>query len=66
MFIGLFMLVPVLALSGSLASKKLVKSTSGTFPTHGWLFVSLLIAIILLVGALTFFPAFVLAHRSIY
>ncbi len=58
MFIGrFFMLVPVLALAGSLAAKKLVPASSGTFPTHSWLFISLLIGVILLVGALTFFPA---------
>ncbi len=58
MFIGRFlMLVPVLALAGSLAQKKSIPAGSGTFPTHGGLFISLLIAVILLVGALTFFPA---------
>jgi len=58
MFIGrFFMLVPVLALAGSLAAKKFIPTSSGTFPTHSWLFVSLLIGVILLVGALTFFPA---------
>lgn len=58
MFIGRFlMLVPVLALAGSLAEKKRIPISSGTFPTCGWLFISLLIGVILLVGALTFFPA---------
>ena len=61
MFIGrFFMIVPVLALAGSLAQKKFVPATSGTFPTHGWLFVCLLVSVILIVGALTFFPALTL------
>ena len=61
MFIGRFlMIVPVLAMAGSLAKKKFVPSTSGTFPTHGLLFVGLLIAVIIIVGALTFFPALTL------
>jgi K+-transporting ATPase ATPase A chain len=58
MFVGRFlMLVPVLALAGSLANKKFVPASTGTFPTHGGLFIALLIAVIVLVGALTFFPA---------
>jgi K+-transporting ATPase ATPase A chain len=58
MFIGrFFMLVPILALAGSLANKKSIPASSGTFPTHGGLFICLLIAVILIVGALTFFPA---------
>lgn len=61
MFIGRFiMIVPVLAMAGSLAEKKYVPATSGTFPTHSWLFVILLISVILIVGALTFFPALTL------
>lgn len=57
MFIGRFvMMVPVLAMAGSLAGKKNVPSTSGTFPTYSWQFVVLLVAVILIVGALTFFP----------
>ena len=61
MFIGRFlMIVPVLAMAGSLAEKKFVPASLGTFPTHGWLFVALLISIILIVGALTFFPALTL------
>jgi K+-transporting ATPase ATPase A chain len=51
------MIVPVLAIAGSLAAKKKIPMTSGTFPTHGPLFVTLLIATILIVGALTFLPA---------
>jgi len=58
MMIGrFFMIVPVLALAGSLVNKKIIPASSGTFPTSGWLFVSLLIGVIALVGALTFFPA---------
>jgi potassium-transporting ATPase potassium-binding subunit len=61
MLIGRFlMIVPVLALAGSLASKKFIPPSSGTFPTHGLLFVALLLSVILIVGALTFFPALTL------
>jgi len=55
-----FMSIPVLALAGALAAKKYIPPTSGTFPTHGSLFVILLINVILIVGALTFFPALTL------
>jgi len=47
----------MLAAAGSLAAKKRVAETSGTFPTHGPLFVGLLVGVIVIVGALTFFPA---------
>jgi K+-transporting ATPase ATPase A chain len=58
MGIGRFLfLLPLLAVAGSLAAKKRVPATSGTFPTHGALFVGLLVGTILIVGALTFFPA---------
>ena len=58
MLIGRFaFLIPLLAVGGSLASKKRLAITSGTLPTNGPLFVGLLIGTILLVGALTFFPA---------
>ena len=61
MLIGRFLfLLPLLAAAGSLAAKKRVATTSGTFPTHGALFVGLLIGTILIVGALTFFPALAL------
>lgn len=61
MLIGRFLfLIPLLAAAGSLARKKKIPATSGTFPTHGPLFVSLLVATVLLVGALTFFPALAL------
>ncbi|MBV8215004.1 MAG: potassium-transporting ATPase subunit KdpA [Verrucomicrobia bacterium] len=58
MLIGRFgMIIPVMALAGSLARKKLVATGAGTFPVSGPIFVILLIGTILLVGALTFFPA---------
>jgi K+-transporting ATPase ATPase A chain len=58
MLIGRFLfLIPLLAAAGSLAIKKKVPTTSGTFPTHGPLFVGLLVGTVLIVGALTFFPA---------
>jgi potassium-transporting ATPase potassium-binding subunit len=61
MLIGRFiMIVPVLALAGTLAQKKSIPATSGTFPTYGWHFVVLLLSVILIVGALTFFPALTL------
>ncbi len=52
-----FMVVPVLAIAGSLARKKHVPESAGTFPVTTPLFTSLLIGVILIVGALTFFPA---------
>jgi K+-transporting ATPase ATPase A chain len=55
-----WLMVPVLAIAGSLAAKKLVPATSGTLPTHTPLFVGLLIGTVLLVGALTFVPALAL------
>jgi K+-transporting ATPase ATPase A chain len=59
--IGRFMfLIPLLAVAGSLAAKRKIPSTSGTFPTHGPLFVGLLIGTVIIVGALTFFPALAL------
>lgn len=50
-------IIPALAIAGSLAGKKLIPVTSGTLPTHGGLFVVLLIGTIVIVGALTYFPA---------
>jgi potassium-transporting ATPase potassium-binding subunit len=59
--VGRFMfLIPLLAAAGSLAVKKKIPSTAGTFPTHGPLFVGLLVGTVLIVGALTFFPAIAL------
>ena len=61
MFIGRYwLIVPILAIAGSLAAKKVVPATAGTLPTHGPLFVSLLAGTVVLVGALTFFPALAL------
>jgi K+-transporting ATPase ATPase A chain len=61
MFIGRFwMIVPAMAIAGSLAAKKTVAVSSGTFPTTGGLFVGLLVGVILIVGGLTFFPALAL------
>ncbi len=61
MFVGrFFFIVPVLGIAGSLAAKKLVPPTSGTFPTTGPLFVGLLLGVIVIVGGLTFFPALAL------
>jgi K+-transporting ATPase ATPase A chain len=61
MLIGRFlMIVPMLAIAGSLAGKHTVPPSSGTFPTTGLLFVLLLVGIVLIVGGLTFFPALAL------
>ena len=58
MLIGRFlMIVPMLAVAGNLAQKKLVPPSPGTFPVHTPLFTLLLVGVILIVGALTFFPA---------
>jgi potassium-transporting ATPase potassium-binding subunit len=58
MLIGRFLfLLPLLAASGSLAAKKAVPATAGTLPTHGGLFVGLLVGTVVIVGALTYFPA---------
>jgi K+-transporting ATPase ATPase A chain len=61
MFLGRFwVIIPVLAIAGSLAKKKQVPAGLGTLPTHTPLFVALLIGVILIVGALTFMPAWAL------
>ena len=52
-----FFIIPALAVAGSLAAKKKIPETSGTLPTDGALFVGLLVGTIIIVGALTFFPA---------
>jgi K+-transporting ATPase ATPase A chain len=58
MLFGRFLfIIPALAAAGSLASKKTVPTSAGTLPTHGPLFVGLLVATVIVVGALTFFPA---------
>ena len=57
MFVGRFaIIIPVLAIAGSLAGKKTSPPSSGTFPTNGSVFTILLVSIVLIVGALTFFP----------
>ncbi|MDC3958370.1 potassium-transporting ATPase subunit KdpA [Polyangium jinanense] len=71
MLIGRYgIIVPVLAIAGSLARKKLVPASAGTLPTHTPLFVLLLVGTILLVGALTFVPALALGpiveHLSLF
>jgi K+-transporting ATPase ATPase A chain len=64
------MMIPALALAGSLAGKKSVPVSAGTFPTTGGLFVALLVGVILIVAALTFFPADALGpiveHLALY
>jgi K+-transporting ATPase ATPase A chain len=61
MLFGRFMFIlPLLAVAGSLAAKKKVPVSSGTLPTHGPLFVGLLVATVIVIGALTFFPALAL------
>jgi K+-transporting ATPase ATPase A chain len=58
MLVGRFlMIVPMLAVAGSLARKKLIPPSPGTFPVHTPLFTVLLVGVVLIVGALTFFPA---------
>jgi len=52
-----FMIIPIMAIAGSLARKKTVPTSAGTFPVTGGLFSGLLVSTILIVGALTFFPA---------
>jgi K+-transporting ATPase ATPase A chain len=59
MLIGRFlMIVPILALAGTMARKRTVPASVGTFPTTGPLFAGLLVGVILIVGALTYFPAY--------
>ncbi len=61
MFIGRFlMIVPMLAIAGSLAAKKIVPTSAGTFPTDGGLFVGLVVGVILITGGLTFLPSLAL------
>jgi K+-transporting ATPase ATPase A chain len=55
-----FVIVPMMAVAGSLVTKKIVPASAGTFPTHGGLFIGLLVGVILIVGGLTFFPALAL------
>jgi potassium-transporting ATPase potassium-binding subunit len=61
MFVGrFFMIVPAMAIAGSLAGKKSIPPSVGTFPTTGGLFVGLVVGVILIIGGLTFFPALAL------
>jgi K+-transporting ATPase ATPase A chain len=61
MFFGRFgIIIPVLAIAGSLGAKKHIPSGAGTLPTHSVLFIAMLVSIIVLVGALTFLPALAL------
>jgi K+-transporting ATPase ATPase A chain len=61
MLVGRFiMIIPAMAIAGSLANKKIVPPSAGTFPTTGGLFIGLLVGVILIVGGLTFFPALAL------
>jgi potassium-transporting ATPase potassium-binding subunit len=61
MLVGRFwMIIPAMAIAGSLAGKKIVPPSAGTFPTTGGLFVGLVVGVIVIVGGLTFFPALAL------
>jgi potassium-transporting ATPase potassium-binding subunit len=61
MLVGRFwMIIPTMAIAGSLAAKKSVPASAGTFPTTGGLFVGLVVGVIIIVGGLTFFPALAL------
>ncbi|MFY9770106.1 MAG: potassium-transporting ATPase subunit KdpA [Xanthobacteraceae bacterium] len=61
MAVGRFwMIIPTMIIAGSLASKKLVPASAGTFPTTGGLFIGLVVGVIVIVGGLTFFPALAL------
>ncbi len=61
MLFGRFVvIIPALAIAGAVAAKKTVPPSAGTFPTHGWLFVALLVAVIVVVGGLTYFPVLAL------
>ena len=71
MWFGRFaFIVPVLAIAGSLAKKKRIEVTAGTLPTHGALFIALLVGTVVLVGALTYVPALalgpVIEHLQLY
>lgn len=71
MLVGRFMMIiPVLAIAGSLAAKKTTPPSLGTFPVNTWLFTVLLISIVIIVGALTFFPVLslspILEHFQMY
>jgi len=61
MLVGRFwMIIPKMAIAGSLAAKKSIPPSAGTFPTTGGLFIGLLVGVIVIIGGLTFFPALAL------
>jgi K+-transporting ATPase ATPase A chain len=61
MFVGRFwMIIPAMAIAGSLAAKKTIPASAGTFPTTGGLFIGLVTGVVVIVGGLTFFPALAL------
>ncbi len=61
MFVGrFFMIVPAMAMAGSLAGKKSIPPSAGTLPTTGGLFIGLVVGVVLIIGGLTFFPALAL------
>jgi K+-transporting ATPase ATPase A chain len=61
MLVGRFwMIIPAMAIAGSLAAKKSIPPSAGTFPTTGGLFVGLVVGVIVIIGGLTFFPALAL------
>ncbi len=58
MLIGRFgVIIPIMAIAGSMAKKKITPPSSGTFQTDNWLFIALLIGVVIIVGGLTYFPA---------
>jgi K+-transporting ATPase ATPase A chain len=71
MWFGRFaFIVPVLGIAGSLAKKKRIEPTAGTLPTHGPIYVAMLVGTVVLVGALTYIPALALGpvveHLQLY
>ena len=61
MFVGrFFMIIPAMAIAGSLVETKSIAASAGTFPTTGGLFSGLVVGVIVIVGGLTFFPALAL------
>jgi K+-transporting ATPase ATPase A chain len=61
MLLGRFAyVIPVMAIAGSIAGKQKIAASSGTFPTHGVLFIGLLIGVMLILGGLQYFPALAL------
>lgn len=59
-FARYWLIIPILAIAGALSKKKIIPTSVGTLPTHTWLFILFLVMIILIIGALTFFPALAL------